>query len=75
MMRTRPTAAVEVLLGITPLYICIRKQAISSALSPSRFKELKAGDIRGHLNIEEDPNINHVIYNTKYRIPMQYKFG
>ncbi|KAI5754342.1 hypothetical protein M8J77_007902 [Diaphorina citri] len=50
-MRTCPTAAMETMLDMLPLYLHIKKDAMLSALRLSTTKHFKPGDLVGHLSI------------------------
>lgn len=50
-MRTCPTATMEVMIDLLPLYFAVKKEAMQSALKQSMDKQLKPGDLVGHLSI------------------------
>ncbi|XP_071053190.1 uncharacterized protein [Onthophagus taurus] len=76
-MRSCPTAALETLLGLTPLHIYIQKEAALSALSLKTVSSLKLmqGNLRGHLEILKDPCLNHLIEIKTDLIPTEYNFN
>ena len=50
-MKTCPTAAMEALLGLTPLHLHIKKEAAAAALRMQAEGNLKPGNMVGHLKI------------------------
>ena len=50
-MKTCPTAAMEALLGLTPLHLHIKKEAAAAALRMQTEGNLKPGNMVGHLKI------------------------
>jgi ribonuclease HI len=73
-MRTCPTAPIEAIVGIAPLFIFIKKTAASSAIKMHRQKNYKVSSLSGHLSIlKELGELDKFIYCSDY-LPKQYNF-
>ena len=73
-MSTCPTAAMEVLLGLSPLHLHVKKEAALSAIKLSRTHKFKPGNLVGHLSILKDSTIEEMAAIPSDEIPMRYNF-
>lgn len=55
--RSCPTAAVQVILDLTPLHIFIKNEAAKWAIRIKISQNLKPGDLKGHLSILSECNV------------------
>ena len=74
-MGSTPSKALDALLHLVPLPQAIQLDAFKNALRLARTKDLFEGDLKGHLSILKEFNINPLILGNEDNMDKQYDFN
>ncbi|KAL1448474.1 hypothetical protein WDU94_005530 [Cyamophila willieti] len=73
-IKTCPTAAMETMLDMLPLYMHIKKDAMQSALRLSMTKHFKPGNLVGHLSILKEIPWDPMATTVSDSMPTKFNF-
>ena len=53
-MNSAPTEALQTLINLSPLHICVKREGLRACLRLTQTKNFKPGDLTGHMKILEE---------------------
>ena len=73
-MKTCPTAAMELILGLPPLHLQIREEATKGAIRAQKIYNYFSGDLTGHMRILNDQVVQRITSAVSDEMPTIFNF-